>query len=371
MQDMVSNILNWVRDWDVDPRAGLFFSLGYGFLFTYVFARARRNYLAMPELAECAPQAEPADCMVVIPARNEEASIGRAVRSLPPDSVIVIDDQSTDKTAAEAEAAGAGVLRLAELPRRTLGKPYACSVGARAVQTKWILFADADTWYEDGLLESLIYAAEMNNLSFISLHPQMECESIAEHILTPYCEALFFSAVNPRKCPEAAFDGHCVLVRKNAYDFIGGHASGLTFLVDDFKLAQLAQRHRMKLGLARTSRLGHARYHRGWSGLWEGIARNSFKFTLLPSGQGFIALLVALLAVLWLPVVGVAYSGDWTMLAILLAITPFLLLMPWYRSPIRVALAPIALYAMLPMLLHALYCVIASHRVYWKGREVS
>jgi hypothetical protein len=233
------------------------------------------------------------------------------------------------------------------------------------------LFADADTWYEDGILESLIYAAEMNNLSFISLHPQMECESIAEHILTPYCEALFFAAVNPRKCPEGAFDGRCVLVRKDAYDFIGGHASGLTFLVDDLKLAMLAQRHRMKLGLARTSRLGHSRYHTGWSGLWEGIARNSFKFTLLPSGQGFIVLLIVLLAALWLPAVGMAYSGGAPLLAVLLLLLPFLVLVTWYRSPIRVLLAPLAFYAMLPMIGHALYCVVSSHRVYWKDREVS
>ncbi len=47
--------------------------------------------------------------MVVIPARNEEGNIGAAVRSLPPDSVIVVDDFSDDKTAEEARAAGAGV----------------------------------------------------------------------------------------------------------------------------------------------------------------------------------------------------------------------------------------------------------------------
>lgn len=371
MEAILSYILRWIRGWNIDPGAGLILGLGYVAVFTYVFVRARRNYMALPELAECAPQATPPDCMVVIPARNEELVIGRAVRSLPPDTVIVIDDGSTDKTGREAEDAGAGVHRVPALPRGAVGKPYACMVGARAVTTKWIMFADADTWFEDGILESLIHAAEMNNLSFISVHLQMECESFAEHILTPYCQALFFSAINPRKCPEGAFDGHCILVRRDAYEFIGGHSSGLTFMVDDLKLALLAQRHRMKLGLARTSRLAHARYHNDWKGLWEGIARNAYKYTLLPSGQGMVILLAVLLTALWLPVIAFTYSGGWPFVAVTLLLLPFVLLMPWYRSPIRVLLAPLAFYAMLPMVGHALYCVLSTHQVSWKGREVS
>lgn len=371
MEAITSYILGWVRGWNVDPRASLVLTLVYAAAFTYIFARARRNYVALPELAECAPQPTAPDCMVVIPARNEGNVIGRAVRSLPPDTVIVIDDESEDQTAREAETAGAGVFRIPALPRGAFGKPYACAAGARAVTSKWIMFADADTWYEDGILESLIYAAEMNNLSFISVHLQMECESLAEHILTPFCQALFFAAINPRKCPEGAFDGHCILVRRDAYEFIGGHSSGLAFLVDDLKLALLAQRHRMKLGLARTAQLGHARFHAGWKGLWEGLPRAAFKYTHLPSGQGVVVLFSVLLSALWLPIVALAYAGGWPLVAVALVILPLVVLLTWYRSPIRVLLAPLAFYAMLPILGHVLYCILATHRVSWKGREVS
>jgi hypothetical protein len=160
-----------------------------------------------------------------------------------------------------------------------------------------------------------------------------------------------------------------MLVRRKAYEFIGGHNSGGTFLVDDLKLALLAQRHRMKLGLARTSGLGHARYQNGWKGLWEGIARNAHKFTLLPSGQGFILMLIMGLTGLWLPVAALTYSVDWPLAALVLALP--LVLLPWYRSPFRLILAPLSFYMMLPIAAHALYCVLASHRVSWKGREVS
>jgi dolichol-phosphate mannosyltransferase len=51
---------------------------------------------------------------IILPALNEEGKIGRTVQRMPRplvDHVVVVDDGSTDKTAAEAEAAGAIVVR--------------------------------------------------------------------------------------------------------------------------------------------------------------------------------------------------------------------------------------------------------------------
>src|SRR6266404_1636462 len=125
-----------------------------------------RRYLALPEIAPLAPgaSARPADCMVVIPARNEQGRIGRAVSSLPPDSVIVVDDFSEDRTAAEARRAGAGVLAAPEPLEGALGKPSACMEGARVLTSRWILFADADTRYETGFLDAVVTAAEAGKL---------------------------------------------------------------------------------------------------------------------------------------------------------------------------------------------------------------
>src|SRR3954464_1802601 len=53
--------------------------------------------------------------LAVVPAYNESATVGRVIRSIldhaPLFDVVVIDDGSTDATAAEAEAAGAKVIR--------------------------------------------------------------------------------------------------------------------------------------------------------------------------------------------------------------------------------------------------------------------
>src|SRR5512142_782045 len=82
----------------------------FALLTSVCFYRARANYLRVPRLPPVRPGKTPPDCMVVIPARNEEGVVGGAVKSFPPDTVIVVDDHSTDKTADEARDAGAGVL---------------------------------------------------------------------------------------------------------------------------------------------------------------------------------------------------------------------------------------------------------------------
>ena len=92
--------------WTPSITAAIVFAIVTSFL----FVRARRRYLALPLLPLVKEGDAPPDCMVVIPARNEEGVVGAAVKSLPPDSVIVVDDHSTDATAEEAREAGAGVL---------------------------------------------------------------------------------------------------------------------------------------------------------------------------------------------------------------------------------------------------------------------
>ncbi|MEO8097864.1 MAG: glycosyltransferase family 2 protein [Acidobacteriota bacterium] len=369
MRQLLFSAFDNSRTWSIDPETSLWIGALYALLLMFVLVRARKNFLSLPELASCPPSPH-SDCMVVIPARDEAAIIGRAVRSLPADTVLVVDDNSSDATAKEAEEAGAGVLRAPKLPRGAVGKQHACMIGAKAVQSRWILFADADTWFEDGLIESAIHAAQADNLAFLSIHLHFESESIAEHIITPYAHALFFSAVNPRKNPDEAFDGRCILVRRDAYEFIGGHAVSLSYLVDDVKLASLAQRHRMRLGLARTSELGHARLHYGFSGLWSGIERNAHRFTLLRATQGAAVLLTALVAALWLPMIIYLLISGQSIAAAVLGVLLLVLLGPWYGSFLTVFLAPFAVYAILPILINATLRVLGTVSVEWKGRRI-
>src|SRR5579859_2263938 len=165
----------------------------FALLTSILFYRARKHYRALPLLPAVSPAETPPDCMVVIPARNEEGVVGDAVRSFPPDTVIVVDDRSTDRTAEEAREAGAGVLEAPPLIKGALGKANACMAGARILTSRWILFADADTRYRKGFLDAVVQCADDSGLALLSVHLDPRPESVAEHLLEPYAAALFFS----------------------------------------------------------------------------------------------------------------------------------------------------------------------------------
>ncbi len=301
--------------------------------------------------------------MVVIPARNEEGRIGRAVRSLPPDTVIVVDDGSEDKTAEEAREAGAGVIP-APLPMGwELGKPNACAHGARMLTSRWILFADADTCYQPGFLPAVVDTAEGAKVDLLSVYLKPEYITPAESILSPFAIALYFCGINPRTDAASAFNGQCLLVRRDPYEFIGGHKPLLNALCDDLKMAQLAQRHRLKIAVARAPQLGRVRISP------RDFVRNARRFALLPLSNGAAILSTAFISALWLPLSAwLAIDGPW-IAAILLFFLPFVLLSPWYGSK-RMLLAPLGIYGMLPILLRAALSAFSHRRVEWKGRVI-
>ncbi|MEI9813839.1 MAG: hypothetical protein WDO18_14855 [Acidobacteriota bacterium] len=64
------------------------------------------------------------------------------------------------------------------------------------------------------------------------------------------------------------------------------------------------------------------------------------------------------------------YAIGWPLVSVGIVVLPILLFTPWYGSTLSALMAPIAIYAMLPMLGNALYHVLTSARISWKGREI-
>ena len=97
---------------------------------------------------------------VVIPARNEAASIGRVVaavrQAVPGADVTVVDDGSDDATAAEAGAAGARVLR----QPYTMGNGAAVKAGARAARGDVLVFLDGDGQHDPADIPRLLQALD-------------------------------------------------------------------------------------------------------------------------------------------------------------------------------------------------------------------
>jgi glycosyltransferase involved in cell wall biosynthesis len=308
--------------------------------------------------------------MVVIPARNEEAMIGRAVRSLPHDTVIVVDDASEDGTAEVAHNAGAGVLPAPELTGRGIGKSNACAAGARALTSRWVLFTDADTWFEPGFLEAIVAEAEAGGVSLLSIYLDPEYEGAAENTLVPYARALAFCGLGMVHNRHAAFNGQCLLARLESYNFIGTHNAVATYLAEDVKLSMLAARHRLEMLTARAPGLGHVRLYQGYAGIRSGLKRHAFRFMLVNPMIGATIILAALLTALWLPVLGwLVVERQWTAAAAF-ALVPTVLLRPWYPNWGKALLAPLAVYWILPSLLGGLVSAVFGWSIRWKGRTV-
>jgi glycosyltransferase involved in cell wall biosynthesis len=341
-------------------------ALALGLLLVALLWRSRRHYLALPEIRPL-PNPEGGsstlDCMVIIPARNEEGTIGSVVRSLPADSVIVVDDFSDDKTADEAREAGAGVLSAPKPSDGAVGKSNACMEGARVLTSRWILFADADTRFQPGAVNAMVAAADAGHIDFLSVYLTPEFQTLAESVMSPYGVALYFSGVNPRADPGSAFNGQCVLVKRDAYEFVGGHRAVLGYVCEDVKMAALAQRHRLKFATARAPQLGSVRIHPA------DFARNASRFVLAKWWRGAWVILTAAAWALWLPALIFLILRGQFAAAIAWATAPSVFLGVWYGWA-RAILAPIGIYAILPRLLSGAVGAVTNRHFEWKGRVI-
>ena len=185
--------------------------------------------------------------------------------------------------AAAAAKAGAHVIQAPTLPEGAKGKPNACAAGAREGKSKWILFVDADTWFDPSFAPSLVSYAEHHDLEVVTAFLRQHTETLAERALLPYAVALYFTGVsaknvNSLNSRECLANGQCLLFKRSAYQRIGGHQSVLRSVIEDVALAQRAKESGLKLRVIRAENLGHVRMYEGVRSIWRCFEKNSFRF---------------------------------------------------------------------------------------------
>ena len=340
-----------------------------------VLVKAQREYLRLPELP-VTPKADTADVTVIIPARNEEKTIHAAVASFAGQApVIVVDDASSDKTPEVARSAGATVIDAPRLKKGMAGKANACSAGARAAGTNWLLFVDADTRFREEFLPSLMGEARKASLDMASVFLKQEYQSIWESVVLPYAVALSFVGVNTRKVnAKKSFDalasGQCMLFRREVYDFMGGHTAVSTSIIEDAMLAYGAKRHRINQKVMRAERLGTGTRADGFRGVWRWLQRSTFRFTLVSRWCGLQVLIAAIIMSCYAPVIAVLVYQQYIVLACICALIPPVLLARWYGGLHRSLLAPYAIYAFDVIQVLALVGTAFGRGTKWKGRRV-
>src|ERR1700735_2130771 len=332
----------------------------------------------------------------IIPARNEEESIARAVESVAAQAevgeVIVVDDQSTDRTAAILAALASSIPKLKilntgdVLPPGWAGKNYAVSIGAAAAKGDWLLFTDADTYHLHGSTRRALCDAVVRDAVLVSYSPEQEMGSFWERALIPfvYCrlaDKFSFARVNDPAKPDAAANGQYLLLRRDVYKELGGHTAIAGQILEDVALARRVKS--AGYGIYFTAPIGtvRTRMYRSFGAMWEGWTKNLYP---LMGGKPAAVLLeisdvlpwveLSLFALLWIESAREHAAPIWFLpgiAAVLLVGRAFRYGLDLYRN-----LYPVS-YIKYYVLGVCLYCAALfaswwknTHgTIHWKGRE--
>jgi hopene-associated glycosyltransferase HpnB len=314
---------------------------------------------------------------IVIPARNEAALVGQAVDSLVRQDyagrfhIFVVDDQSSDETAARARAAaGPGRLTVISVPPRAegwTGKLWAVSAGIRAAapdEPEYFLLTDADITHAPASLSRLVAQAAGGGYDIVSRMAELHCETFAERALIPPFVFFFFLLyppawiADPRRATAGAAGG-CLLIRRAALDAIGGMAAIRSEIIDDCALARAVKRRGGTLRLELTRQARSIREYGGFTGIGRMISRSAFT-QLRHSPWLLTGALAGMFATFLLPPLLVGRPLG--TLACLLMMTAYTPMLRYYRRSV--------LWAPFLPLAAAFYIGATVHSAiaYWRGR---
>jgi hopene-associated glycosyltransferase HpnB len=344
-------------------------------IWSYLFFSRGRFWRSIPEIPPAVPTEFP-DVDIVVPARDEAQSIAGAIDSLLHQDyrgtfrVILVDDNSTDGTAAVAGTApNLSIITLQSKPADWSGKLWALSRGVAQSRAPLLLFTDADILHDPRHLSSLVAQLLKSRAAMVSEMVRLNCVSLAERLLVPafvyFFQMLYpFSLVNDPKSTVAAAAGGTVLIRREALQAAGGIEAIRQSLIDDVALARLVKKSN-PIYLAHSALASSIRPYPLFSDMWQMIARTAF--TQLRYSPWLLMLtLLSLAIVWWVPAAMMLAGSGWPFAcgtaAFALSTLSYLpTLVRFNRSPLwALALPVIALFYMA--------ATFGSAVNYWRGR---
>jgi len=241
---------------------------------------------------------------VLVPARNEEANIGRCVASLlaqdyPELEVLVLDDGSTDATRAILEALAASDARLRVLEGQPLaagwlGKAWACAQLAAQATGELLYFTDADTAHAPAALRTAVAALEGEGAGLLSGFPRQEVATWGEKLIVPFFYWRVLCFVPLRRAyqgerterPGSAYAvGQMLLFRRSTYEALGGHAAVRATITEDLAFAQRALATGQRWRMINAVDIVSCRMYRSGREARAGLSKNlfaAFDFRLVP-----------------------------------------------------------------------------------------
>ncbi len=362
------------------------------------------EYKPPPKLTSAGPEAQ---LTVVIPARNEEEGVAACLRGVQQSTaldlhVLVVDDASTDDTAAIVQAIGARdsrvqLLRSASLPAGWNGKQHACWQGAQAATTPVICFLDADVRLQPDALSRCVAAMQSERAALLSGFPRELTGTWLEKLLIPLIHFILLGLLPMRLLRTttqpgvAAGCGQFLMVQRDAYLQSGGHAAIRSTMHDGLLLPRLLRQHGFATRLVDLTDLASCRMYRTAATTWNGLAKNATEGIAAPPRIVPMTLLLGFGQVLPLVVAWIAWRNTtfifpfigppirigmlpvWiALVAAVLSYTPRVLNAIKFRSSwLSVLLHPVGVAVLLVLQWYALTLKLLRRPATWKSREYS
>lgn len=334
---------------------------------------------------------------VLIPARDEEGTIGAAVEAALASrgvdlEVVVLDDGSRDRTAeiAAGIAARDPRVRLVTAPPLApgwCGKQHACAALARTARQPVLAFLDADVRLEpEGLARAAAFL-EASGAGLVSGVPRQETGTFLERLLIPLIHFIllgFLPLARMRRSLHPAYGAGCgqlFLARRDAYEKAGGHAAIRASLHDGIALPRAFRSAGIATDLFDATDVAVCRMYHSAGEVWRGLGKNATEglaspgkivpvTALLLTGQVLPPLLLILLLTGALPG-GTAPAAAWLAVpATIVALAPRLLAVSRFRQPLDGALLhPLAIVVFLAIQWNALGRRLLGRPAAWKGRR--
>lgn len=335
---------------------------------------------------------------ILVPARDEEANIQRCLESLmaqdyPNFEIIVANDRSTDRTEqivrslAERDSR-VKLINITHLPEGWTGKTHALHLASKQARGEWLVFTDADTQHSRTCLRRAMSYILRNNVDLFTTVARMENKTWWEKCLTPLlgiCLMMWYPPpiVNSKRFSLGFANGQFIVIRRTAYEQIGGHEAVRGELLEDIALGKRAKRHGFQLCLALapdlyTTRMysDFGRFFRGWSRiLLNGLDKSPTRlavfmgFGLIMSLYPTALTLFCVVDLLWSP--GYATAIIFLVSMLVYAIKVWTVSITYFvsGSARRYAiLNPFSTVVVMAILAHAFYKAVRKNSmVEWRG----
>ena len=341
--------------------------------------------VAHPEFLSDASEPTPR-VSIIVPALNEEEKLEGALSSLLKldylnYEVVAVDDRSTDRTGeimdrlASLAPGKLRVVHIKQLPQGWLGKPHALQRGSEIATGEWLLFTDADVNFRSDTLRRAITLGLRTNSDHVVLFPTLITRSWGEGMMLAFLSLAFALRRLWKVSDPGASDfvgvGAFNMVRRSAFDALGGMQPLKMEVVEDMKLGKLIKKNGFKQVAAFGDDLLTIHWARGAWGIVRNLRKNTFAFLRFSWLLTLLAILGVALVHLGL-YIGLILAPAWAKLGFAIGLLSLAFFYVGIRRHMKLSTAffflhPLGALMMCLALAQSAYFTLKNGGIEWRG----